>query len=88
MSLIKLLSQVEYLVDSNGNKKAVQIDLGTWREILELIKDLADDEGWDEAFANSQDALAELADEERQAYETTEAQDEHHRKGPKPLDMG
>ena len=81
MTISQLVTSAQYVVDERGRKKAVLLDFDVWQEILsrleaQLLPDIenaAEDALWDEAFANSQDALAKLAAEaltERQAGRT------------------
>ena len=37
-----LLENLRFVVDSSGNRAAVQIDIGTWNSLLEYIEDLED----------------------------------------------
>ncbi|MBI1881797.1 MAG: hypothetical protein HYR94_26770 [Chloroflexi bacterium] len=68
MSVTELIKSVEFLVDAEGNKKAAVLDWSAWEELVTLLEKLEDQEAedeqhWDEAFANSPDLLASLADE-------------------------
>ena len=63
MTTAELLNSVQYLVDETGEKKAVQIDFSVWQQIVTIIQEMEADQRWDELFANSQDALAKLANE-------------------------
>jgi hypothetical protein len=65
MSLTEHLTSAQYLIDTEGNKKAVVLDLAAWEEILTLLEDVADEQRWDELFAKSPDVLARLANEAR-----------------------
>ena len=42
MSEKALLQSVQFVVDSEGHKSAVLIDLDVWKQILPLIEDLED----------------------------------------------
>jgi len=44
MGITELLQTVQFLVDVNGNKKAVIFDLAVWEELLALLEDLEDAE--------------------------------------------
>jgi hypothetical protein len=44
MSLTELLTSAQFLIDAEGNKKAVQIDWPVWEELLILLEDLEDAE--------------------------------------------
>jgi hypothetical protein len=59
MTISELSSRVRFITDPSGSRQAVVLDLAVWEEILSAL----DEAGWDESFANSQDALAKLADE-------------------------
>ncbi len=42
MSIVELIKTVQFVVDSHGNKKAVQLDLEVWEELVLLLEDLED----------------------------------------------
>lgn len=42
MSVVDRLEQVQFLVDAQGQKKSVVLDLATWEELLMLLEDLED----------------------------------------------
>ena len=42
MSVTEMLNKAEFLVDDNGNKKAVVLDMALWRELLQMLEDLED----------------------------------------------
>ncbi len=42
MSTTELLQTAQFLVDTNGNKKAVVLDYVLWEELLTLLEDLED----------------------------------------------
>ena len=44
MDVTELLQAAQFLVDANGNKKAVVFDFVIWEELLTLIEDLEDAE--------------------------------------------
>jgi len=44
MSVTELLQAAQFLVDANGNKKAVMLDFAIWEELLTLLEDLEDAE--------------------------------------------
>lgn len=44
MSDTALLQSVQYVVDTDGNKSAVLINLDVWEQILTLLEDLEDAE--------------------------------------------
>jgi hypothetical protein len=44
MSETNLLQSVHYVVDSDGHKSAVLVDLEVWEQILTLLEDLEDAE--------------------------------------------
>jgi hypothetical protein len=39
-----LLQSAQFLVDNDGHKKAVLLDMTIWQELLELLEDLEDAE--------------------------------------------
>ncbi len=43
MSLTELVQSVEFVVDSQGHKKAVLVDLATWQEVLHLLADFIEE---------------------------------------------
>ena len=42
MSITELLKTAQFVVDGSGNRKAVQLDLPVWEELLTLLEDLED----------------------------------------------
>jgi hypothetical protein len=44
MSVSEVLRQAQFLVDAEGNKKAVVFDYGLWKELLTLFEDVEDAE--------------------------------------------
>jgi len=44
MSVVELLEKAQFLVDAEGNKKAVVFDFAFWEELLTLLEDLDDAE--------------------------------------------
>jgi len=44
MTVTELLQTAQFLVDSNGNRKAVVLDYTIWDELLTLLEDLEDSE--------------------------------------------
>jgi hypothetical protein len=44
MSVSEVLQQAQFLVDAEGNKKAVVFDYSLWEELLTLLEDLEDAE--------------------------------------------
>jgi hypothetical protein len=44
MSVDELLQAARFLVDAEGNKKAVVVDYALWEELLTLLEDLEDAE--------------------------------------------
>ena len=44
MSVSEVLQQAQFLVDAEGNKKAVVFDYGLWEELLTLLEDVEDTE--------------------------------------------
>ena len=64
MGIAELITAKQFVVDDKGNKTAVLLDLDVWEQIVSTLLTLEEDEQlWDEVFADSQDMLAELADE-------------------------
>ena len=44
MSLTELLQKAKFVVDAEGNKKAIVFDFAIWGELLALLEDLEDAE--------------------------------------------
>ena len=44
MSEMTLLQSIQFVVDSDGHKSAVLVDLDVWEQILALLEDLEDAE--------------------------------------------
>ncbi|HEX7186262.1 MAG TPA: hypothetical protein VF756_30850 [Thermoanaerobaculia bacterium] len=44
MSVSQVLQQAQFLVDAEGNKKAVVFEYSLWEELLTLLEDLEDTE--------------------------------------------
>ena len=44
MSVSEVLQQAQFLVDAEGNKKAVVFDYSLWEELLTLLEDVEDAE--------------------------------------------
>jgi hypothetical protein len=40
MSIVELLESAQFVVDAEGNKKAVMFDFGLWDELLQLLQQL------------------------------------------------
>ena len=40
----KLISKAKLILDSNGDRKAVQLEWDTWEELLEFLEDIEDSE--------------------------------------------
>jgi hypothetical protein len=38
MSVAELMNSVQYLIDANGDKKAVVLDLAVWEEIVTVLE--------------------------------------------------
>ena len=74
MTLTELTHNVEYLTDAAGQRKAVVLELAVWEELLRFLEEL-DEQRWAEAFANSQDQLANLADEALAEYQQSKTQE-------------
>ena len=44
MNAIEMLQATEFVVDANGNKRAVLLDYKVWEELLTLLEDWEDAE--------------------------------------------
>lgn len=80
MTTADLLTSVQYVVDEAGHKKAVQIDVETWEQIVGLFTALETEleEKWSQALTGSSELLVDLADE---------ALAEHRQGKSQPLDL-
>ena len=47
----------EYVIDGNGNKKAVLVPLSEWQLILEALEELDDIQAYDEAKSQASDPI-------------------------------
>lgn len=61
MGVRELIKSATYLVDTDGNKKAVQVEWAVWQELLDLLEDQEDDRRWDELFAAPPEGMERLA---------------------------
>jgi hypothetical protein len=43
MSVTELLQSAQFVIDADGHKKAVVVDLGVWEELLTMLEDVEDD---------------------------------------------
>ncbi len=68
MQMTELISSARFVVDSDGQKKAVVLDYGHWQELLTLLEDLSDLHEIERAFASGDEAISlEQAKEELRA---------------------
>ncbi len=44
MSIAEIMKTAQFVVDSDGNRKAVQLDLVVWEELITLLEDIEDAE--------------------------------------------
>jgi len=51
MSIDELVKSAQFMVDSDGTKKAVVLDMIAWEELLSLLDDLPDTTAAEEAYA-------------------------------------
>jgi hypothetical protein len=51
MSVTELLKSVQFVIDSDGNRTAVQLDLALWEELVMLLEDLEDAEEIEQAHS-------------------------------------
>ena len=42
MTITEILNSVQFVVDSTGKRKAVQLDLATWEKIVTCLEDIED----------------------------------------------
>ena len=57
MNSTKLLQNVQFVLDTEGNKTAVQIDYAAWEELLTLLEDLEDAEEISRSRASGEEAI-------------------------------
>lgn len=63
-----LIKRAKLILDSNGKRKAVQLDYTTWDQLLGFLEDIEDIEEIDRARAASEEAIPwEHAKEELRA---------------------
>lgn len=76
MTTIELLNSAQFIVDHDGNKKAVVLNLTVWEEIVAALERLAalDQEMADkeEGMTQGRKRLLKAVAESRQAYEAGE----------------
>jgi hypothetical protein len=58
MSVVELLRNVEFLVDANGNKKAVLLDYKVWEELLTELEGMEDAEEIERLREAGEEAIA------------------------------
>jgi hypothetical protein len=42
MTITEVLNSIQFVVDSTGKRKAVQVDLATWEKIVTRLEDIED----------------------------------------------
>ena len=57
MNSTKLLQNVQFVLDTEGNKTAVQIDYAAWEELLTLLEDMEDAEEISRSRASGEEAI-------------------------------
>ena len=57
MNSTELLQNVQFVLDTDGNKTAVQIDYTAWEELLTLLEDLEDAEEIRQSRASGEEAI-------------------------------
>ncbi|MCB0212642.1 MAG: hypothetical protein KDJ52_25080 [Anaerolineae bacterium] len=50
MSIDEIVKSAQFMVDANGTKKAVVLDMALWNELLTLLDDLTDTAAAAEAY--------------------------------------
>ncbi|OQX25027.1 MAG: hypothetical protein BWK80_17790 [Desulfobacteraceae bacterium IS3] len=63
MNILNMLQDVQFVIDAEGNKKAVQLNLSLWEEILSFIENHEEDAT--EELLNIQ-GLVEATEQSRQ----------------------
>ena len=57
MNTTELLQNARFLVDTSGNRTAVQIDYAAWEELLTLLEDMEDAEEIRRSRASGEEAI-------------------------------
>lgn len=57
MNLTEIIKSVEFLVDTEGKKKAAVLDWPVWEELLALLEDLEDAEELEQARQEEDEAI-------------------------------
>ena len=57
MNSTELLQNVQFVLDTDGNKTAVQIDYAAWEELLTLLEDIEDAEEISRSRASGEEAI-------------------------------
>ncbi len=57
MNATELLQNVQFVLDTDGNKTAVQIDYAAWEELLTLLEDIEDAEEISRSRASGEEAI-------------------------------
>lgn len=58
MTVVEILESVQYVVDAQGKKTAVQVDLLAWETLLPLMEEMIED-------GRLAELMADVADDER-----------------------
>ena len=58
MTVVEILESVQYVVDAQGKKMAVQVDLSAWETLLPLMEEMIED-------GRLAELMADVADDER-----------------------
>ncbi len=57
MNATELLQNVQFVLDTDGNKTAVQIDYASWEKLLTLLEDMEDAEEISRSRASGEEAI-------------------------------
>ena len=57
MNATKLLQNVQFVTDTNGNKTAVLLDYATWEEVMTILEDIEDAEEIRRSRASGEEAI-------------------------------
>ena len=54
----KLISKAKLILDSNGDRKAVQLEWDTWEELLEYLEDIEDSEAIEHSRKSGEEVIS------------------------------
>ncbi len=57
MTLTQILDTVQFVVDGAGERRAIQMDITMWQELLKLLEDLEDTEELRQAIQEEDEVI-------------------------------